>query len=354
MIMHLKKQYRVLLVLFLFVVCFTAVTHAAANDPHVLKLAAANVVSKGKFTDHAGGTGYLTKDGKYLKKTWAKINGSVYYFDASGKAATGIFTYKDCKFYAYKNGKLQKSKKFTYKGKIYCALKTGALASSEWVKIDGRYYYFRSSGVMAVNSWIGDRYVRHDGVRVYGLSKKEITQTETKSEKKNGRRLIIIGASRVYQMKRDAQNTANALYICKPSQGYSWFAGNAVHKMKALLALYPNSSVVIQMGNNDLRETKDGRIAKYISLYNQLMQQYPKAKFFFMDTLPGDPDRSEARNKRRQAFNQKLKDAFPVNWIGGYHYLLASNPQFTPGGAHYKPATNRKLYRYILNRVGWK
>ena len=73
-----------------------------------------------------------------------------------------------------------------------------------------------------------------------------------------------------------------------------------------------------------------------------------------MDALPGK--RGSLKNELREQFNQKLKEEFPEQYIGGYDYMMRSgyNYRSETNTAHYDDATYRKIYKYILKKTGWK
>ena len=80
------------------------------------------------------------------------------------------------------------------------------------------------------------------------------------------------------------------------------------------------------------------------------MKKYSGAKFYFMDALPSA---KKAKNTQRQAFNAKLKAAFPSQYIGGYEYLtkIKIGYKSKTDKEHYNKATYKKIYKYILSKI---
>jgi hypothetical protein len=85
-----------------------------------------------------------------------------------------------------------------------------------------------------VNCWVGNRYYGPDGQKVSGLSKKKRLKKATKKEKSRKKRLIIVGASRVYHMAEHVSNDKRTIYICKKGAAYKWLKENA-HKYGFIL-----------------------------------------------------------------------------------------------------------------------
>ena len=234
-------------------------------------------------------------------------------------------------------------------GDYYYFLSNGKMAVNRWVKYKGKRYYFGADGKMVTNAWIGNYYVGLNGRRVKDITKKKVLRKSTKAERKAGKRLIILGASRVYHMGLHVSYDKQTVYLCRKGAGVKFLINNAGPKLCAYLAMFPHSTVVFQFGNNDLANYRK-HAAKYFKYYKKLMDAFPTANFYFMDALPG---KTRKKNKLRVKFNRLLRSAFPAGYIGGYDYLINTGVQFTSDGEHYKPATSYRIYDYIVQKTGW-
>ena len=201
-----------------------------------------------------------------------------------------------------------------------------------------------------VNCWVGNRYYGPDGQKVSGLSKKKILKKATKKEKSRKKRLIIVGASRVYHMAEHVSDDKRTIYICKKGAAYKWLKKTGGVKLRAYLDLFPKSTVVIQLGNNKIKRYLK-KPEKYFDYYRELMQDYPKADFYFMDALPGI---HKEKNRLRKQFNKLLKEEFPDQYIGGFSYMKKHGFSTTKDGEHYTRTTSRMIYEYILKKAKWK
>ena len=360
-------------------------TYAAAN---VVAAARANVLKDGELVSNSRGVRYRRADKKYATDQWAVVNGNVYLFGENGYAVTGGFAIDGKAYFAsskgvlYVNRRLYSADKtkvwyygsdgarvkstwvkiagkyyyFNAKGLMVRNMKlkdsyvdsTGARVTSKWIKTGGKYYFYNAAGILRRNCWVGSFYVGPDGAKIEGLNRKTLLsqskgkKTTTVSQEK---KLIIVGASRVAMMRNVVGSNSKVLYIASPGKGYDWLLSTAEPKLDAYLQVFPNSTVVIQLGNNDLKNYNS-----YFAEYRKLMAKYPKVKFRFMDTLPGT---NAKVNNVRMFFNRKLKENFPTMYIGGYDYLVQRKFTTLKDGTHYTPQTSRMIYAYILKKTGF-
>ncbi|WP_307982089.1 LytTR family transcriptional regulator DNA-binding domain-containing protein, partial [uncultured Haemophilus sp.] len=140
-------------------------------------------------------------------------------------------------------------------------------------------------------------------------------------------------------------------YVYKYGRGYNWFVNEGILELKKLLLVYPQSDVILNFGVNDL-----GNISKYIQIYQELINTYPKAHFYVMAVNPVDDVKYPSlvqRNKTTKLvtiFNSILKSAFPDCYIDTYSYLESSGYE-TLDGCHYTTATCLKIYHYTLSEI---
>ena len=370
-ILHIHKEHlrrstvRTLRLFFVVCLCLFAAgglnRAMAAADPDAVSIAKEHTYSGGKFVKSGKNLVYRIGSTQ-LKDTWAWIGGSVYRFNASGFVQKGSFTWNGFSYLADSRGRLQINVLCKSKAGSSFYKKTGAKAVNEWITCKGRQYYMNARGYLARNTWVGDFYVGSNGLKkrncwvgrnyldANGLrsekaTEKTVRSTATEKEIQKGGKLIIVGASRVVQMGVAVTGDEAAVYIARYGAGYSWFASTGMTALTGYLKVYPKSKVVIQLGNNDLEN-----FSRYASAYRRLIEEYPDASFYFMDALPSA---KKSKNAQRQAFNAKLKAAFPKEYIGGYDYLARTKIVYKSkkDKEHYGKATNRKIYKYITSKI---
>lgn len=314
---------------------------------NMVAVARKNKLPKGKWIRNSRGIRYQKRTGGCLKNKWCSSGSKVYYFDRSGYLQTGSFSYNGRSYYADARGVVYVNKwRRTSAGMVYYGSE-GLKYGSGWKTIRGKQYYFSRETKTAVkSSWVGNSYVDKNGVRVKNktvngrkIDKNGTVKTPAKTDK-----YIIVGASRIVDMSTEV-NAKDTLFIAKGGQGYNWLVSTAGPKLEQYLKKNPRCKVIFNLGNNDSKNLKS-----YISYYKKLIAKYPKTKFYFLDCMPGDPERQEAKNVRRQQFNKAMKAAFGKQCIGGYDYLFQIG--FTAyDGTHYPAEVSRKLYNYIIRKV---
>lgn len=318
-----------------------------ASYRNMVAVARKNKLPKGKWIRNSRGIRYQKRTGGCLKNKWCSSGSKVYYFDRSGYLQTGSFSYNGRSYYADARGVVYVNKwRRTSAGMVYYGSE-GLKYGSGWKTIRGKQYYFSRETKTAVkSSWVGNSYVDKNGVRVKNktvngrkIDKNGTVKTPAKTDK-----YIIVGASRIVDMSTEV-NAKDTLFIAKGGQGYNWLVSTAGPKLEQYLKKNPRCKVIFNLGNNDSKNLKS-----YISYYKKLIAKYPKTKFYFLDCTPGDPERQEAKNVRRQQFNKAMKAAFGKQCIGGYDYLFQIG--FTAyDGTHYPAEVSRKLYNYIIRKV---
>lgn len=177
-------------------------------------------------------------------------------------------------------------------------------------------------------------------------------KTELPSVSITGDALIFVGDSRTVGMRMSVGEEDN-IWICKESKGYTWFTTPVDGKspsdeLKAYMSLYPEVTVVFNLGVNDL-----GNASYYISYINDLKASYPMANIVYMSVNPVDDEMIDANhyyvhNADIDAFNRKvsvgLKD---VVWLDTNTYLKDGGFE-TWDGLHYQPTTYQTLYSLIV------
>ena len=109
-------------------------------------------------------------DGTLLKDSWARINGSTYYFDANGTMASNWFRNSDSWFYASASGALTTGWLNDRGTWYYLDSETGQMVTGQ-KQVGNETYFFNASGAM-LTGWVemsdGWHYATTFGVEVHG------------------------------------------------------------------------------------------------------------------------------------------------------------------------------------------
>lgn len=362
----MKKSRIFLMIAFLFVVLNLS---SIVMGAHVEAASLQNVIKapkakSGQWVIAKKGYRYRYSNGKYAKKAWLKIGGEIYYFKSNGYLQTGWKTYKKKRYYFDNMGMLVTgwktigTKKYylwkqygyaaTGKSKIagkYYYFNSKGVMQTGWKKIGKYYYYFKkSNGSMAVSQKVGKYTVDSKGRRITGT-----VAPDPGENTKSGNVDYFVGDSRTVGMGMATGTSSKC--IAEVGMGYSWYVSTAEPQLKAKLKKKPTATVVLNFGVNDV-----DNYDKYITKYRALMKAYPKARIYIMSVNPIDSkynwgwySYSTMVSKIKQ-FNQKMKAAFPDNYIDCYTYL--TKEKFTTvDGIHYNTSTYEKIYNYILTQV---
>lgn len=160
---------------------------------------------------------------------------------------------------------------------------------------------------------------------------------------------IFVGDSRTVGMCQTVRvGTSEDCSIAKDGANYNeWLSTNeTLGRIKSKLTEHPNSNVVINMGVNDY-----GNIDKYITLYNKLSSDYPKARFVIVSVTHVDDSKTRfVKNKDIENFNSKMKNGLNSNitYCDIYSYIKNNYSKYTDGeGVHYDKETYTAIYKEI-------
>lgn len=160
--------------------------------------------------------------------------------------------------------------------------------------------------------------------------------------------LIFVGDSRTAGMKNAVLGSTpddQCQFIAKDGEGLAWFQSTGSLELDAVLKEAPDSTVVLNLGVNDLLE-----IDAYIAYYPQLFASYPDAAFYLMSVNPVTDDCQVVSNQAIDEFNQKIKAAFPDQYLDVYNFLLTGDFS-TVDGLHYTDSTYSSIHYYVTNRL---
>ena len=134
-------------------------------------------------------------------------------------------------------------------------------------------------------------------------------------------------------------------YIAKEGEGYEWLKNTGTGELAAALSDTPEATVILNLGVNAITEAD-----AYISYYKQLFASYPDTDFHLMSVNPVSDDCPTVTNAAIDAFNQKIKAAFPDEYLDVYNYLLTGDFS-TVDGLHYTDSTYLSIHYYLAQRI---
>ena len=159
----------------------------------------------------------------------------------------------------------------------------------------------------------------------------------------NEHQLIFVGDSRTVGMEEAvrAKNPSDpCTFIGKVGEGYYWLINDGIEQLDLALEENPDAMVIINLGVNDLKE-----IDSYLAFYPELFDEYPEASFYIMSVNPVSDDYEGISNEDIEAFNEKIQDAFPGQYLNCYSYLRSEGFE-TADGLHYTYETYRAIHYY--------
>lgn len=160
-------------------------------------------------------------------------------------------------------------------------------------------------------------------------------------------KLIYVGDSRTVGLELSLGND-NITYIAKGSMGLSWLKNTASPELDKVLQDKTNGVVVLALGINDLYN-----IDNYISYYKELIAKYPSATFYVLSVNPVDEAKARSygyttTNASIEAFNKKLSDNFPDNYMDTYSSLTSIGAS---DGLHYDVETYKTLNNLVISNI---
>lgn len=175
-------------------------------------------------------------------------------------------------------------------------------------------------------------------------TKKE-TPKETKSDSKSSAPSVIwVGDSRTVGMGH-ATNDSD-VYIGKDGEGYEWFNEKGRKTLKKAMTENPNTPVVFNLGVNDC-----DNIDNYLELYKKIVDKYPDTHFYFMAVNPIEPTLCEnVTNEEISAFNARIKEAFPDQFIDSFTFIQVSEI-VTNDGIHYSDEDYQRIHDFVSTNV---
>lgn len=366
------KRIRYILLLFFCMVCLYGGTagRVEAASGGLIKQVSAKATPQGKWVKGSGGYRYrYSWNGQYARKTWLCIKGKIYFFSAKGYRVTKLKKYRGKYYYLNARGVLKTGWRTIGTKTYYFLPKTGA-AQTGWKNIGKSRYYFNEKGVMQKDCWVDDCYLGADGVMARNVvvdgyyvdddGKRTVVNLEDGQPEEQTSGYIFVGDSRTVGMQNTVGN--GHIYIGKVGEGYQWFSTQGIRSLKKALKTAPQAKVILNLGVNDL-----GNLGNYISLYQDLIVQYPQARFYFLSVNPIETKLAKARgyntsvvnNAAIQAFNAGMQSAFPGAYLDCYNYLTGQNlirnvktGAGTVDGIHYTSSVYWAIYNFVISVTG--
>lgn len=172
-----------------------------------------------------------------------------------------------------------------------------------------------------------------------------VDATETE---KTSHSMVFVGDSRTQGMENAVKaNLPDDLcqFVAAEGEGLAWFQETGADELDKILSNTPDATVVLNLGVNDLPS-----IDSYISYYEEIFAKYPDARFYVMSVNPVSDDCQVVSNQVIDEFNQKMKAAFPDEYLDVYTYLLTGDLN-TVDGLHYTEGTYLSIHYYVANRL---
>ena len=158
--------------------------------------------------------------------------------------------------------------------------------------------------------------------------------------------LIFVGDSRTVGMgEAEAEIQDSCTYIGEVGEGYRWFTESGLSQMEDAIKAHPDSPVVLNLGVNDLDAIED-----YLALYQTFSSAYPDTDFYFLSVNPVTEQAKHVTNMEIAAFNEKLKSAFPDQYLDSNVYLRSMEFE-SPDGVHYSYDTYRMIHDYAVRQI---
>lgn len=157
---------------------------------------------------------------------------------------------------------------------------------------------------------------------------------------------LFVGDSRTVGMgeaEEEAQDTC--LYVGAVGQGYSWFSDTGLALMEAAMNDYPDVPIILNLGVNDLSE-----IDRYLELYRTFEQRYPDRTFYYLSVNPVTEQSAHVTNMEIAAFNTRLREEFPDQYLDSNTYLRAREFE-SADGVHYSADTYRLIHDYVVRQI---
>lgn len=159
---------------------------------------------------------------------------------------------------------------------------------------------------------------------------------------------IFVGDSRTVGMhnaflKDGSEESCACTFIAKSGEGFYWLYHEGITELEEALQEAPYATVIFNLGVNDLKEAE-----QYISFYKELFSIYHDPSFYIMSVNPVNDEKcSGASNAEIEAFNEKMQEEFPDQYLDCYDYLLEHGFE-TADGLHYSNDTYRSIHHFVV------
>lgn len=189
-----------------------------------------------------------------------------------------------------------------------------------------------------------DFYSEEDGF----VSENEALSSTEDTYGESEHRFIFVGDSRTVGMEEavHAKSSSDACaFIGKVGEGHYWLVNDGKYQLDAVLDDEPDATVIFNLGVNDLKE-----IDRYLETYEKLFADYPEADFHIMSVNPVGDHCEGIDNEEILAFNTKMKEHFPEQYLDCYNYLLNDGFE-TVDELHYNYETYRKIHLFVIQTL---
>ena len=158
--------------------------------------------------------------------------------------------------------------------------------------------------------------------------------------------LIFVGDSRTVGMGDAEEEIGDScIYIGAVGEGYHWFTDFGMTQMEEAMKDYPDAPVVLNLGVNDL-----DMIDRYLELYRTFSDSYPDRSFYYMSVNPVTEKSAHVTNMEISAFNSRLRETFPEQYLDCNTYLMVQEFE-SADGVHYSEETYRMIHDYTVRKL---
>lgn len=158
--------------------------------------------------------------------------------------------------------------------------------------------------------------------------------------------LIFVGDSRTVGMGEAETDLGDVCtYIGAVGEGYYWLEEKGLEQMEAAMEQFPDSPVVLNLGVND-----PDALPQYLELYQTFGDRYPNHKIYFMSVNPVTEKCESRTNEEIAAFNAKIKETFPDQYLDCNTYMKIREFE-SADGIHYSKDTYRMIHDYVVRQI---
>ena len=158
--------------------------------------------------------------------------------------------------------------------------------------------------------------------------------------------LIFVGDSRTVGMgKAEAHLHDRCVYVGESGEGCDWFIEYGIDQMDEAIRRHRHAPVIFNLGVNDC-----DHVDEYIEVYHEIEKGYPDTVFYYMSVNPVTKDSPHVPLSDILEFNQKLKAAFPDQYIDTCSWMISGGFEDVDG-VHYSEEQYCAIHDFAVKAV---